>query len=96
VRFAGDGPAKTQVLRITGACQSATNMVVTTTRSALRQARQPARSDDPTMPTLFRFLTIIAVIGGLIYGGLFALSTLFDPKPREITVTVPPDKFLKR
>ncbi|ETR77462.1 hypothetical protein X566_07305 [Afipia sp. P52-10] len=48
------------------------------------------------MPTLFRFLTIIAVIGGLIYGGLFALSTLFDPKPREITVTVPQDRFLKR
>lgn len=48
------------------------------------------------MPTLFRFLTIVAVIGGLIYGGLFALATLFNPTPREITVTVPPDKFLKR
>jgi hypothetical protein len=48
------------------------------------------------MPTLFRFLTILAVIGGLIYGGLFALATLFNPTPREITVTVPPDRFLKR
>lgn len=48
------------------------------------------------MPSLFRFLTVLAVIGGLIYAGLFALATFFDPPPREITVTVPPDKFLKR
>ncbi len=48
------------------------------------------------MPTLFRFLTAIAVIGGLIYGGVYALATFFDPKPREITVTVPPDRFIKR
>ncbi|MDQ8732079.1 histidine kinase [Bradyrhizobium sp. LHD-71] len=48
------------------------------------------------MPTLLRFLTVVAVICGLIYGGIFALATLFDPVPREITVTVPPDKFQKR
>ena len=48
------------------------------------------------MPTLIRFLTVIAVIGGLIYGGIFALATFFDPAPREITVTGPPDKFQKR
>lgn len=28
------------------------------------------------MPTLFRFLTVVAVIGGLIYGGVFMLATL--------------------
>jgi hypothetical protein len=48
------------------------------------------------MPSLIRFFTIVAVIGGLIYGGIFALATFFDPEPREITVTVPPDKFQKR
>jgi len=48
------------------------------------------------MPSLLRFLTLVAVIVGLIYGGIFALATLFDPEPREITVTVPPDKFQKR
>lgn len=48
------------------------------------------------MPSLFRFLTIVAVIGGLIYGGIFALANLFDPKPREITVTIPPDKFSRK
>jgi hypothetical protein len=48
------------------------------------------------MPTLFRFLTVVAVIGGLIYGGIFALANFVNPKPREMTVSVPPDKFLKR
>jgi hypothetical protein len=48
------------------------------------------------MPSLIRFLTIVAVIGGLIYGGIFALATLFEPEPREIIVTIPPDKFQKR
>jgi hypothetical protein len=48
------------------------------------------------MPSLFRFLTVVAVIGGLIYGGIFALANLVNPKPRAITVSVPPDKFLKR
>jgi hypothetical protein len=47
------------------------------------------------MPSLFRFLTVVGLLGGLIYGGIFALATLFDPKPREITVSVPPDKFAK-
>ena len=48
------------------------------------------------MPTLFRFLTVIAVIGGIIYGAIFALANLVDPKPREMTVTIQPDKFLKK
>ncbi len=48
------------------------------------------------MPSLFRFLTAVAVIGGLIYGGIFALANFVNPKPREITVSVPPDKFLKK
>lgn len=48
------------------------------------------------MPTLFRFLTIIAVIGGVIYGGIYALANFVTPTPREISVSVPPDKFLKK
>ncbi|TAK47463.1 MAG: histidine kinase [Xanthobacteraceae bacterium] len=48
------------------------------------------------MPSLFRFLTIVAVLGGLVYGVLFALAHLVNPVPREITVTIPPDKYLKR
>jgi hypothetical protein len=55
-----------------------------------------AACSEVEMPSLIRFLTIVAVIGGLIYGGIFALATFFDPEPREITVTIPPDKFQKR
>ena len=48
------------------------------------------------MPTLFRFLTVVAVIGGIGYGILFALANFVTPKPREMTVTIPQDKFLKK
>lgn len=48
------------------------------------------------MPSLFRFLAVVAILGGLIYGGIFALANLVTPKPREMTLTVPPDKFIKR
>jgi xanthosine utilization system XapX-like protein len=48
------------------------------------------------MPSLFRFLTVVAVIAGLIYGVIFALANFVSPKPREMTVTIPADKFLKK
>jgi hypothetical protein len=48
------------------------------------------------MPSLFRFLIATTLVGGLIYGGMFALATWFDPKPREITVSIPPSKFAKQ
>jgi len=48
-----------------------------------------------TMPSLVRFLTIVAVLGLAIYGGLYSLAHFVQPKPREITVSVPPDRFFK-
>ena len=48
------------------------------------------------MPSLFRFLTVVAVIAGIVYGVVFALANFVNPKPREMTVTIPPDKFLKK
>jgi hypothetical protein len=48
------------------------------------------------MPSLFRFLTILAVIGGIIYGAIFTLANFVNPKPREMTVTISADKFLKK
>jgi hypothetical protein len=47
------------------------------------------------MPTLFRFLLVIGVLGGLLYAGAFWLSRFVDPQPREMTVTIPPDKLFK-
>jgi hypothetical protein len=47
------------------------------------------------MPTLFRFLLVIGLLGGLVYAGAFWLSRFVDPQPREMTVTIPPDKLFK-
>jgi hypothetical protein len=48
------------------------------------------------MPSLFRFLTVLAAIAGIVYGAMFALANFVTPKPREMSVTIPQDKFLKR
>ena len=48
------------------------------------------------MPSLFRFLAVLAVIAGALYAGMFALAYFYDPTPREITVSIPPDKLSKQ
>ncbi|HEU5272704.1 MAG TPA: histidine kinase [Xanthobacteraceae bacterium] len=47
------------------------------------------------MPSLLRLLTVIGIIFAIGYGAIYALATFVNPKPRVITVTVPPDKFVK-
>jgi phage shock protein PspC (stress-responsive transcriptional regulator) len=47
------------------------------------------------MPSLLRLLTVIAVLAAAVYGSLYALAHFVQPKPREISVTIPPDKFFK-
>lgn len=47
------------------------------------------------MPSLFRFLVFVGLIGALGYGAVFSLATFVKTQPREIIVTVPPDKFQK-
>jgi len=48
------------------------------------------------MPSLFRFLTVVAIIVGVAYGAIFALANFVNPKPREMTVPISPDKFQKK
>jgi hypothetical protein len=48
------------------------------------------------MPSLFRFLMVVAVICGIVYGMIFALANFVNPKPREMSVTIPADRFLKK
>jgi hypothetical protein len=48
------------------------------------------------MPSLFRFLTAVAIIFGVVYGAIFALANFVSPKSREMTVSIPPDKFVKK
>ena len=48
------------------------------------------------MPSLLRLLVVVGTICALGYGAMYALVTLVTPKPREITVTIPPDRFVKQ
>ncbi|MCI5075194.1 histidine kinase [Oricola sp.] len=41
------------------------------------------------MPSLIRFIVTLAVLGGLVYGGMWALVLYVDPTPREMTVRIP-------
>lgn len=44
------------------------------------------------MPSLIRFVVFCAVIAGLVYGAMFALTAYVEPTPREITIRVPTEK----
>lgn len=48
------------------------------------------------MPTLFRLLTTIAVLAGLVYAAMFALATFVEPNRTEMTVEVPTERLLQR
>ncbi len=47
------------------------------------------------MPTLFRFLLVLGVLGALAYAAVYGLAHFIEPLPREMTVTVPQDRMLK-
>jgi hypothetical protein len=47
------------------------------------------------MPSVFRFLVVVGILGGAAYAGVAALGNYVDPQPREITVIISPDKFVK-
>ena len=47
------------------------------------------------MPSLLRLLSVIGLVAAVVYGGLYALAHFVEPKSREISVSVPPDKFFK-
>ncbi|UJX46010.1 hypothetical protein D7006_15725 [Xanthobacter sp. YC-JY1] len=50
---------------------------------------------EPAMPTLFRILVVLAVLGGLGYAALWALATRVEPQERELSFTVAPEKIGK-
>lgn len=41
------------------------------------------------MPSLIRFLIVLLFLGGLVYAGMFALVTLVEPTPRDVSVRIP-------
>lgn len=37
------------------------------------------------MPSIFRFLIIVGILGAAGYGGLYVLASKFEPEPKEVT-----------
>jgi len=47
------------------------------------------------MPSLIRLLAVLGLLGGLVYGAMFSFANFVQPKPREMTISIPPDRFAK-
>ena len=45
------------------------------------------------MPSLFRFLFIVGLLGGLVWGGMQALVTFVEPQQRDMQQTLPASKL---
>jgi len=41
------------------------------------------------MPSLFRFLFIVGLLGTLVFGGLYTLATKYEPEQQMISKPVP-------
>jgi phage shock protein PspC (stress-responsive transcriptional regulator) len=48
------------------------------------------------VPTLFRFLFVLAVLAGLAFAVMLALATFVEPQPREMSVTIPNSRLPAR
>jgi hypothetical protein len=47
------------------------------------------------MPSLIRFLAVVAILVGLAFAGLWSLANLVEPRPREMSITIPHDRIGK-
>jgi hypothetical protein len=47
------------------------------------------------MPSLLRLLAVVALVCAAVYGGLYALAHFVQPHPRDMSVSIPPDRFFK-
>jgi hypothetical protein len=47
------------------------------------------------LPSLLRFLAIVAAIIALIYGSMVAIVSAVQPQPREMTYTIPAQRLNK-
>lgn len=49
-----------------------------------------------SVPTLFRFLAVIAILAALVFGGMLALVMFVQPEPREMIEIIPPSRLQPR
>lgn len=47
------------------------------------------------MPSLIRLIMVLGLLGGFGYGAMFALANFVQPKQREMSITIPPQKLTK-
>jgi hypothetical protein len=47
------------------------------------------------VPSLIRFLVIVGLLAGLVYGGMIALVTFVEPQPREMIQQILPARLNK-
>jgi hypothetical protein len=47
------------------------------------------------LPTLFRFLGVLAVLGAIGFAAMLALTILVEPEQREMSVPIDPKKFAR-
>lgn len=50
-------------------------------------------AEEVDVPTLFRFVLIVAVLAGIAFAAMFALATFVEPEPRDMTVTIPANRL---
>ena len=48
------------------------------------------------MPTLLRLILVLGFLSGIAYGAVLTLATFVDPKPREMTISIPSERLNKR
>lgn len=54
-----------------------------------------ARHGGGRLPTLFRFLGVLAVLGGIGFAAMLALTIMVEPEQREMSVPIDPKKFAR-
>jgi hypothetical protein len=47
------------------------------------------------LPSLLRFLAIVATIVALVYGAMLAVVSFVTPQPREMSYTIPAQRLNK-
>lgn len=48
------------------------------------------------MPSLFRFIFVVGMLSAVVFGGLYALATLLEPEPKEVSKVITGVKIRKQ
>jgi hypothetical protein len=61
----------------------------------VERPHKPGFEELLTLPSLIRFLLVLAILGGLGYGAMVALVNFVEPQQREMSQTIPASKLGK-